>query len=206
MDFKNATHVPKPESMRDHVLQTVKKFKSSWIEMGRLLYAVWKDKMFREWGYQKFDTYVSKEIHIRKATALKLLRSYHFLEREEPSYLKKKREDESPSGNVPGYETVDVLRRAKAKKIPQQDYDRIRQKVFQEGREAHDLKKDLTQLIKQREELDPQEVWLKKKETLLKRFLSTLKSLQREANDSKLLKASTSKSISDIIKKIEDEF
>ncbi|MDD5595453.1 MAG: hypothetical protein PHY94_04300, partial [Candidatus Omnitrophica bacterium] len=75
-------------SFRYHVLENAKGFKSSWIELGRSLYTVLKDKLYKEWGYGSFDIYTVKEIGIRKQTAMKLLRSYYFLEKEEPAYLK----------------------------------------------------------------------------------------------------------------------
>ncbi len=37
-------------SLRYHVLESAKNFKSSWIELGRSLYSVFKDKLYKEWG------------------------------------------------------------------------------------------------------------------------------------------------------------
>ena len=48
------------------ILENAKNFKRSWIELGRSLYSVWKDKMYKTWGYSTFDAYTSKEINIRK--------------------------------------------------------------------------------------------------------------------------------------------
>ena len=75
------------ETIRHRVLQSAKNFKASWIELGQSLYTVYKDKLYKNWGYLTFDAYTSKEIGIRKQTALKLLRSYYFLEKKEPDYL-----------------------------------------------------------------------------------------------------------------------
>ena len=36
-------------SIRYHILESAKNFKSSWIELGRSLYSVWKDKMYKDW-------------------------------------------------------------------------------------------------------------------------------------------------------------
>ena len=72
-------------SLRYHVLESAKNFKSSWIELGRSLYSVYKDKLYKAWGFNTFDAYTLKEIGIKKPTAMKLLRSYYFLEKEEPS-------------------------------------------------------------------------------------------------------------------------
>ena len=104
-------------SLRYHILESAKNFKCSWIELGRSLYSVYKDKMYKEWGYVNFDVYVSREIGIRKQTALKLLKSYYFLEKEEPQYLKADFTQAQEPAQIPSYEAVDVLRQAKNKKI-----------------------------------------------------------------------------------------
>jgi hypothetical protein len=68
------------------------------------------------------------------------------------------------------------------------------------GKDAGSVKKDLTALIRQREQLQPEEVWQKKRLTLLKRFLTTLKSLVDEARASNML---SSKAIDDLQKIID---
>ena len=66
------------DSLRYQVLKSAKAFKTSWIELGQMLYTVWKDKSYKEWGYSGFDAYTSKEIGIRGQTSFKLLKSYSF--------------------------------------------------------------------------------------------------------------------------------
>ena len=56
------------DSLRYHILENAKMFKTSWIELGQALYSVWKNKMYRDWGYMTFDAYTSKEIGIKKQT------------------------------------------------------------------------------------------------------------------------------------------
>src|SRR5487761_2441298 len=72
-----------PESLRYQVLDAAKSFKSSWIQLGQFLFTVYKDKLYRDWAYQTFEAYCAKEIGIRQNTAIKLLKSYSFLEKEE---------------------------------------------------------------------------------------------------------------------------
>ncbi|MFC1807700.1 hypothetical protein ACFL0T_04955 [Candidatus Omnitrophota bacterium] len=174
--------------MRHRVLESAKSFKTSWIELGQTLYSVWKDKLYKEWGYNKFDTYVSKEIGIRKQTALKLLRSYFFLEKEEPRYLRRDFNDEAQPAKVPSYESVNVLRLAKNKKdIDKQDYAQIRRKVLDEARDHQAVRKDLTSMIRERDELLPEEAWQKKKIALIKRLLTTLRTIRSEIKAAKIL-------------------
>lgn len=193
-------------SFRQHVLQTAKDFKTSWIELGRSLYAVWKDKLYKEWGYSTLEAYTAKEIGIKKITALKLLRSYYFLEKEEPDYLKSEVIASADSAQVPNYESIDVLRMAKNKKdLDSSDYAHLKKEIFEKGKDASEVKKDLTALIRQRRELDPDEARKERSLSVLKRFLGTLKALKREIEVSKLASASVIKEAQDLIARIESE-
>ena len=193
------------DSVREHTLQCAKNFKTSWVDLGRALYSVWKDKLFKEWGYATFDGYTSKEINIRKLTALKLLRSYYFLEKEEPQYLKEDYQESADAAKVPSFESIDALRLAKNKKLDSFDYNNLKKDVFSKGKDVRDIKKDLTALIRQREELTPEEAWEKKRGAQLKRLLSTLKSLKREIEAEKILPMSMLKEITHLIDKLEVE-
>jgi hypothetical protein len=191
-------------SFRYQVLKSAKNFKTSWIELGRSLCGVWKDKMYKEWGYSTFEAYISREIGIRKQTAMKLLKSYWFLEKEEPQYLKNEYAQSAEASTLPNYESVYVLRQAKAKKeLDSNDYINLKKEVFEKGRDAGDIKRDLASLIRQREELKPQEAWEKRRLSTVKRFITVLKSLKYEIESSKLLPASIIKEASELIKKLE---
>ncbi|MFA5339902.1 MAG: hypothetical protein WC317_07140 [Candidatus Omnitrophota bacterium] len=194
-------------SIRYRVLQNVINFKTSWIELGQSLYSVWKDKLYRDWGYLTFEAYASKEVGVRKDTVMKLLKSYYFLEKEEPQYLRKK-EAADPSGaaSMPSYESVNLLRLAKNKKeIGESDYESLKKNVFERGRDVRDVRKDLTALMRQREEADPQEARKMRKEAAVKRVVATLKALKNDIEISKLLPAGTIKDIRDLIEKLEEE-
>jgi len=193
-------------SMRYHVLESAKNFKVSWIELGRSLYSVWKDKLYKDWGFVTFDTYTIKEIGIKKPTAMKLLRSYYFLEKEEPAYLKKDYSESSDASKVPTLDSIDLLRKAKDKKsLDEEDYSKLKKEIFQDGKDPAQLKRDLTSLIRQREELEPEEAYKKKRVATLRRFVGSLKAIKNEAELSKLLPASLIKETQELIRKIEDE-
>jgi len=193
-------------SVRYRVLQSVKDFKASWMDLGQALYTVWKDKLYRQWGYLTFEAYTSKEIGVRKDTALKLLKSYYFLEKEEPRYLQKDFNETSEAAVVPSYEAINALRLAKNKKeIGEDDYAALKKNVFEKGRDVRDIKKDITAMIRQREELDPREAREKRKAAVVRRIISALKALANEAQASKLLAANTIKEINSLMDRLEEE-
>ena len=194
------------DSLRYHILDNAKNFKTSWVELGRALYSVQKDKMYKEWGYSTFDIYTAKEIGIKKQTALKLLRSYYFLEKEEPQYLRKDFLEVTDAAKVPSYESVDILRQAKNKKmLDKEDYESIKKEIFEDGFDANKVRRDLTALIRERKEVDPQEALENRKLATVRRLLGTLKSLKKEAELLKLLPAQIIKETAELILRIEEE-
>jgi len=195
-----------PESLRYRVLDYAKNFKASWLGLGQILFTVWKDKLYKDWGYQEFNTYVSKEIGVRKETATKLLRSYSFLEKEEPRYLTKEFNEGAEAKSLPSYEAVDVLRRANTnKELDKKDYAKIRKYVLEDGKDAREVRKDLTQMVRDNTALDPEEARSEKRRVVLKRFVSTLKSVKKEIRASKMLPASIVKEADLLIEKLEAE-
>ena len=193
-------------SIRYHILESAKNFKSSWIELGRSLYSVWKDKMYKEWGYLGFDIYVSKEIGIRKQTAMKLLKSYYFLEKEEPQYLKDEYVQDANPVSLPSFEAMDILRQAKNKLTPDSgDYASLKKGIFENGRQAQEAKKDLTAFIRKRQELLPEQAQSKRKFATLNRLLGSLKALKRETEALKLLSAPLVRELDSLISKIDAE-
>ena len=193
-------------SLRYHILESAKNFKCSWVELGRSLYSVYKDKMYKEWGYVSFDIYVAREIGIRKQTAMKLLKSYYFLEKEEPQYLKTDYADSAKPANIPSYESVNILRQAKNNKgLDEDDYSNLKKEIFEKGRDAQEIKKNLGVIIRQRQELDPQEAQEKRKRSTLNRLLGQLRLLKQEVQVLKMLPFPLIKDLDALIKNIDAE-
>lgn len=194
------------ESLRYQILNNAKNFKTSWIDLGQALYTVWKDKLYKDWGFLTFDAYSSKEIGIRKNTALKLLKTYYFLEKEEPRVLDKGYAETKDASEVPSYESLDVLRLAKKKQLlDEDDYRRFKNDVLEKGRDAREVKKDLTALMKQREEIEPEEARKRKREATIKRLLTTLRSLKAEIEITKVLPSDVLKQTKTLIDRVEAE-
>lgn len=193
-------------SLRYRVLLGANNFKTSWIELGQALYTVWKDKAYREWGYNTFDAYSAREIGIRKVTAMKLLKSYYFLEKEEPGVLDRNYLESQDAALVPSYESIDLLRLAKNKKtLDGVDYANFKKSIFEKGKDAREVKKELTALIRQRQELEPEEAREKKKIATVKRFVGVLKSLKQEMETLKFVSAAVLREVVSLIGKLESE-
>lgn len=120
-----------PASERYQVLDTAKRFKSSWVELGDRLHRVSGRSLYREWGYGSFEEYCVQEIRIRKQTAEKLTMAYRFLERQEPELLARQVELKP----LPDYRSVDLLRQAREEKgFSDEEYAELRRSVVEEER------------------------------------------------------------------------
>jgi hypothetical protein len=178
-----------PGSFRYKILEAAKGFKSSWIELGQYLFTVYKDKLYKDWGYLTFEAYCAKEVGIRQNTAVKMLKSYSFLEREEPEFLKDDFKERKPS-QIPSYESVNALRLAKeSERIPAKQYEELRDEVLDDVKEEGEIKKKIRYILKasprdKSGDEDDEEAKDKKKAAVMKRLLV---SLENAKNDLSLL-------------------
>lgn len=121
-----------PGSERYLALRTAIDFKRSWLELARRLADVDSSGEFKEWGYRSFEAYAQHELHLRKDTAQKLLRSYKFLATHERPLLDNDAEDEGPPA-LPSYQALDVLAAARENPyLNEKDYRELRDQVFRD--------------------------------------------------------------------------
>lgn len=176
--------------IRDEIIEYTKNFKIAWLNLGRHLYAVWQDKLYHGWGFEKFEDYTQKELGLKKSICLKLLKAYLFVETDEPLYLEKDFSQNREAVKVPGYEEMGVLRLAKAKKeILAQDYAKLRHEAFEKGAAAADLRKDLTAIIKERKPVDPEEERELRNEQAIKKLITAIESFKKDMESLKLIPA-----------------
>ncbi|MFT3837648.1 MAG: hypothetical protein QM723_11695 [Myxococcaceae bacterium] len=115
-------------SYRHTVLQAAKRFKSSWVEFGKLLTKVRNEALFEQWGYDSFDSYCFSELRIKKATADKLTKSYNFMEKHEPKAL----EREDIAETAPAWDVVSVLADAEERgSLSGSEYKSIRDSILE---------------------------------------------------------------------------
>ena len=190
-----------PGTLRHQTLEAARRFKSTWIELGRMLWSVYREKKFREWGYLTFDAYCAKEVGIRSATAKKLLHSYYFLEKEEPTLLQKISGE--PPAQVPHLDSVNLLRLlSRRPELPSDRYRQIRSQVLEKGREATDLRQEVRTLLDSAQP-DPAAVRQQRRRSTIRRMVGTLRALRAELSASGFLPASILAEIDRLAKKLE---
>ncbi len=115
-------------SLRRRALEGAQRFKSAWVEFGRLLVEVKRKELWREWGHPSFDRYCTRELFIRPATADKLTASYGFLERHEPDLARARGE-----GRAPPFEVIEVLSRAEESgRLSESGWKALREEVLEQ--------------------------------------------------------------------------
>lgn len=89
-----------PGSQRAEVLEAARAFKNNWVDLGQKLAEILDRKLFEKWGYESFDRYVTAELHLKRDTAFKLVRSFTFVRNQKPEYLAPERREQLPPVNV----------------------------------------------------------------------------------------------------------
>ena len=213
MNFSNQQPMSKKkdnitgEALRSELVAHAKDFKLSWVSLGQGLYAVWRDKMYHAWGFEKFEDYVVNELGLKKPIALKLVKTYFFVEQEEPVYLKKEFSEAREASVVPGYESLDVLRLARRNKdLTTADYAKIRKDIFDKGKDPSLVKKDVTAMIKERKQVDPDEEREARHQKSVMRFLSALKTFKQDMETLKLMEPDIIDEAQELLQKLEEKY
>lgn len=191
-----------PGSLRHQTLEAARRFKASWIELGQKLWTVWKEKAYRSWGYLTFEAYCAKELHLRSATAKKLLHSYYFLEKEEPSTLQRLR-GEGASSTLPSPEAVNVLRLLKRREeVPSDHYQQVRQYVLEEGKDVSEVRQRVQEILKASRP-ESEEAQGQRRRATVRRMIGTLKALRREMEQGELVPRSLLVQVETLVKRLE---
>ncbi len=195
------------DNLRNKVLDIAKKHKSSWIELGQCLYSVHKDKLFKSWGFMTFEAYCLKDLGLKQPTAAKLLKSYYFLEKEEPAMISAQKNEDAPAATVPHYESVNLLRLAKEnEKIPAPELQKIRNAVLVAAKEPKEVRAQVKKIIDDfNRPDDPAEAKRMKRNSAIKRVVSVLQMAKKELEQERLLPEYLVKQMGELLEKLKDQ-
>jgi hypothetical protein len=194
------------DELRERTLQIARQHKASWIELGQHLYTIQKDKLFRFWGYLTFEVYCRKELGLKDATAGKMVRSYSFLEREEPTYVKSEYSGDANPRKIPNFESVNMLRLAKRNKhLTEKDVSDIRDMVLESAKEPKEVRAQVKQLVSERNPEDPAEVRKNRRNATIRRVISILNNTKTELENGGLLPNYLLTQMEELREKLEDQ-
>lgn len=127
-------------SFRHTVLTSARQFKSTWVELGKLLVRVKDEHFYEQWGYETFEAYCLKELHIRRQTAEKLTRSFSFLQRHEPRSMARP----EATHEAPAFEVVEVLAQAEQRgQLSAEEYRDVRDSIWNPQVPTPQLRREL---------------------------------------------------------------
>jgi len=138
-DLDARIHQFKDDTERVDILRRARSFKASWVELGEALTHVMREDSWKRWGYDSFDAYCTRELHLRRETAHKLVGSYGFLKTRAPSVLRR----DGLSAPIPSLASVEFWKRAeeKADDAPEAAVAELRRAVVEEAQPASALKR-----------------------------------------------------------------
>jgi hypothetical protein len=122
---------------RVRAIATARAFKRSWIELAEVLIAVRDRDSWSRWGYDTFEIYCRKELHLKTSTVHKLVGSYSFLKTSAPKVLERSAAGAPPGRPVPSMQAVDFVARATERGAADEaTLGEIRRAAFDEGTDA----------------------------------------------------------------------
>ncbi len=120
-----------PCSLRWQVLDALRRFRASWVELGRLLNDVVYGGDYKEWGYDDFAVFCARELGLKKPTVQKLLVSYNYMRKYESGRLESLETDPAATTVVPDYQTVELLDRVRRQEaVPPDEVDELHRRAF----------------------------------------------------------------------------
>ncbi len=122
------------DAERVDALARTKTFKRSWIQLASTLVAIRERETWKRWGFEDFDDYYSKELHLRRSTVDKLCASYGFLRANAPRLVR----DDSPTipmnEPIPSWEAVQYVAKAEERgAAPPDTMEEMKRAAFEEG-------------------------------------------------------------------------
>ena len=194
------------DELRIKTVEIAKQHKASWIQLGQHLFSIYKNKLYKEWGFQAFETYCKKELSIKETTASKLIKSYAFLEKEEPRIVKPDFTEEEVPRKIPDYESVNLLRLAKNNKnIPTNEFAELRNDVLNEGKECKEVRAAVKKILETHAPKDTPEMKDQKRSSVLRRLIGFLNSAKTQLEEEDLVPDYLLKQIDALTQKLEDQ-
>jgi hypothetical protein len=197
---------PTSRELRARVQESAKNFKTAWVELAQALYAIWRDKLYEYWGYERFEHYAEREVGLQKTLALKLVNTYSFVEQQEPQFLQNGFLEHRDAAATPELDAIHVLRLARNKKeLTKHDYADLHKQVFEKGKGAVAVRKELTAIIKERKPVNPEEERAQRSAACVRRLLNAMRSFKRDAETLKLIRADLVSQAEELIRQLEGE-
>lgn len=131
-----------PASVRYQILVELRKFRSSWVGLGRLLTDIAYGGDYKGWDHDDFEVYCARELGLKKPTVKKLMVSFNYMKSYAPERLENA--DESAGYDVPDYQTVELLKKARDREdIPEEEKEELHRLAFDAQTECGVLRKEI---------------------------------------------------------------
>jgi hypothetical protein len=120
------------DEIRQDALKALRRHKSGWIGLGKILVEISTNSKWKEWGYEKFWDYAKEELGLSTMTAKEMMTAYEYIKSHEPSVLNTI--ESKQDSYVPDYHTLASLSKAKeGNKLSEDKEDKIRDTLFNAG-------------------------------------------------------------------------
>ena len=135
------------EEIRQQALDALRRHKSGWVTLGKILLEVSTSGEFKAWGFDQFKEYFVQELGLTPNTARGMMTAYEYIKANEPSLLNSIETGETKF--VPDFHTITTLAKAKQKgKLEGDKADKIHAGLFEDKANVQDAMQDMNSELK----------------------------------------------------------
>lgn len=139
--------------LRTQAKQAVARFRSSWVDAGRLLNEIVYGGDYKEWGFDEFAVYCARELGLNKPTVQKLMISYNYMRKHQAEKVEALEGGDAVA--LPSHETVALLDKAERdERVSAEDVEELRNQAFSD-QYRDDLAAQIKRRLSPRREVDP---------------------------------------------------
>ena len=193
------------EELRQDAIKALKRHKSGWVGLGKVLIEVNAKESWRDWGFEKFWDYAKEELGLTIMTAKEMMTAYEYMRNNEPSALNTI--ESNQDAYVPDYHTLAVLSKAKDNnKISDDKEDAVRDVLFNAtGETAAKANREAKDILSESSKKDGEAILddIKKKTIGIKRRAKKLDKDIHETSSFSNEVMETSEKLYDMIDKVE---
>jgi len=123
------------EELRQQAMKALRRHKSGWLGLGKILIEVSASGKWKDWGFSGFWAYAKEELGLSTMTAKEMMTAYEYIKSHEPATLNVIENNED--SYVPDYHTIASLSKASTNnKISDEKEDNIRDAIFNANQET----------------------------------------------------------------------
>lgn len=171
---------------RQEVIKKAKKIQGDWISFSADIYAIWKDKIYVDYGYENFESYMVGDLGMLPSLGKNIMKNYFYLENDHTHLTQPKAIEKH---KLPTVEAVTFLRNQKnkiGKKISNEHYEKLQEVGISNAEPVKKVKNMYKDFVEEFDNRSVEEKYIEERKKLLDSYLKTLDKISTLLENSKV--------------------